>query len=283
MLGFLVDQVGKADIMRTYYTKYFVGIMAVVGCMSCASLGIVDSDLQSILAHKPKRYVRTSLNRSANIPVKAPPVKSVNNTQKETVLSPRLKETPEVKKYLELYTGAYRRDVEVPLEKRSEHMPIIETVLNYYDLPSELSNLAFVESKFDSKATSSQGAKGIWQLMRATAEDMGLNCKFWNDERKDVLRSSIAAARYIKELKDKFDDWLLVVAAYNAGPARIEAAQMRAGKNKDFFSLARKGLLPKETVAHVSKFVALTFITNKPENYGFEIASQTLGDQPIIE
>lgn len=270
--------------MKTKLTKLSLGVFFTFGLMSCASFDVVDSDLQNILARNSgKKFVRASLNRTKVEPLKAPPVKAVD--QNDQLSFAKYKEKEEVKKYLTLYSSKKRQDVEVPLEKRAEHLPIIETVLEYYDLPQELSNLAFVESKFDTSATSPRGAKGIWQLMKPTAESLGLNCRFWNDERKDVLRSSIAAARYIRELKDKFGDWLLVIAAYNAGPARIEAAMARSKGSSDFFTLARKGLLPKETVSHVSKFVALTLITEMPDTFGFQLANinKTLGDEPLTE
>jgi len=257
--------------------------------MSCANFNIVDQDLQAILLNsKGKRHVRASLDRSHIKSLKAPSVKANRKTvkmhvQTEKISTSNLKQTAEVQRYLKLYTGKRRNDVEIPLVKRAEHLPVISAVLDYYNLPNELSNLAFVESKFDSSATSPVGAKGIWQLMKPTAEGLGLNCRFWNDERKDVLRSSIAAARYIKELKSRFGDWLLVVAAYNAGPTRVENAQNRSGKKRDFFTLAKKGLLPKETIHHVSKFIALTIITNQPDLYGFDSLASKVGDLPLVE
>lgn len=280
--------------MRTFLRKYLLGFIAVAGCMSCANFNIVDQDLQAILLNtKGKRHVRASLDRSHINTLKAPSVKKTKKTvergvEPEKISVSHVSQKAEVQRYLKLYTGKRRNDVEKPLVKRAEHLPIITAVLDYYNLPAELSNLAFVESKFDSAATSPMGAKGIWQLMRPTAEGLGLNCRFWNDERKDVLRSSIAAARYIKELKSRFGDWLLVVAAYNAGPTRVENAQIRSGKNRDFFTLAKKGLLPKETVHHVSKFIALTMITNRPDLYGFDslagnALTSAVGDLPLVD
>ena len=268
--------------MKTVILKIFFRSFLIIGLMSCASMDVVDSDLQKIISKKSgKKHVRASLSRSFVKNLKAPELKTGNNS----LSLAKYKDYSEVKKYLSLYSSQRRKDVELPMEKRDEHLPIIETVLDYYDLPHELTNLALVESKFDTSATSRRGAKGIWQLMKPTAEGLGLNCRFWNDERKDVLRSSIAAARYIRELKDRFGDWLLVIAAYNAGPGRIEAAQSRSRHGTDFFTLARKGLLPKETVSHVSKFVALTLISKTPNKYGFQMASidKTLGDHPIID
>ncbi|HMO17266.1 MAG TPA: lytic transglycosylase domain-containing protein [Oligoflexia bacterium] len=205
------------------------------------------------------------------------------------------KETPEVRKYMSLYKGKAQRDIQEPLKRRDQHLPVIEKVLRYFNLPLELSNLAFVESKFNEKAVSPRGALGLWQFMKPTAQELGLRCNFWKDEREDVLRSSIAAAKYLIDLHKRFKgDWLLTLAAYNAGPGRIASAVERAGGEADYYTLERKNLLPRETIAHVSRFIAVTLLQRGETGFvqdetmdlnttGDSRSKFTLGDLPASD
>jgi membrane-bound lytic murein transglycosylase D len=261
-----------------------ISALVVLGLMSCSSFNALDTETRAIKQHKnSSKHVRASINRSA--------VGGAGQTKlirqdlvPEAEAAPEivLRDTPEVRKYLSLYTGSSRKDIEVPLKKRAEYLPTIEKVLSYFDLPLDLSNLAFIESKFDTAARSPQGAVGLWQFMKPTATELGLRCNFWNDEREDVLRSSIAAAKYLKDLQNRFDDWLLTLAAYNAGPGRVLAAIDKAGGERDFYKIARMNLLPQETVNHVSRFIAVSMITRNPDVYDFsELGSAWTGDVSV--
>lgn len=256
------------------------------GLMSCSNFHSLDNEIEAVNRYSSeKRYVRGSLNKAVKPDPGSVNIVRIPDEQAPEVPEIVLRDTPEVRKYLGLYTGRYRKDVEEPLRRRAEYLPTIEKVLNYFELPLELSNLAFVESKFDVNVRSPQGATGLWQFMKPTAELLGLRCHFWNDERKDVLRSTIAAAKYIKELHNKYDDWLLTLAAYNAGPGRVSNAIDAAGGEKDFYKIARMNLLPRETVNHVSKFIALSMITRNPDVYNFNelIQEERIGDFSAYE
>lgn len=117
-------------------------------------------------------------------------------------------------------------------------------------LPVELIVVAAVESNFDPLALSPKGARGLWQLMPATAQRFGLRVDRLADERTDPARSTRVAARYLRELFNRFGDWQLALAAYNAGEARIEAALQRHGA-KSFGELASRRALPEETMQYV--------------------------------
>ncbi len=249
----------------------FSGII-LFGLMSCSSFHTFETDINAINSH-------TGASRASA--AVSPDTRKFDHGE---LLEPKivLRDTPEVRKYLSLYTGRARKDIEEPLKRRAEHLPTIEKVLSYFELPLDLSNLVFIESKFDVSARSPQGAVGLWQFMKPTAQGLGLRCNFWNDEREDVLRSSIAAAKYLKDLQNKFDDWLLTLAAYNAGPGRILSAIEKAGGERDFYEIAKMNLLPQETVNHVSRFIALSMITRNPDVYDFGELSETwLGDVPL--
>ena len=140
-------------------------------------------------------------------------------------------------------------------------------------VPIELALLPFVESEFDPYALSVYGASGIWQFLPATGEEWGLKSNWWYDGKRDVIASTEAAFSFLIYLNKKFDgDWLLAMAAYNAGPTRVNRAikkNKRADKPTDFWSLD----LPKETTAYVPKLLALCELIKNPEDYSVTLPS----------
>ena len=128
----------------------------------------------------------------------------------------------------------------------------LEGVLRQWGLPPELIAIAFVESEFVPRAVSPKGATGPWQFMPATAARYGLLRNGREDERTDLERSTLAAARYLADLHSLFMDWPLALAAYNAGEDRIKEA-IAKGKTRDFWTLSQLALLPDETRAYVPK------------------------------
>jgi Transglycosylase SLT domain len=139
--------------------------------------------------------------------------------------------------------------------KRRSVVPfsIIDSVLNIYHLPLELKYLAVIESELKPSALSHVGARGPWQLMPATAQVLGLKTSHQNDERTNYYKSTIAAAKYLRDLYAQFNDWLLVLAAYNGGPKPVYTAIQKSG-SKNFWIL--QNYLPAESRDHVKKFIA---------------------------
>jgi len=133
---------------------------------------------------------------------------------------------------------------------------IIDSVFNHYGLPVELKYLAVIESELKSSALSPVGARGPWQFMPATAHILGLKITSQHDERTNYYKSTIAAARYLKDLYAEFNDWLLVLAAYNGGPRPVYTAIRKSG-SKNFWKL--QDYLPSESREHVKKFIATHF------------------------
>lgn len=143
------------------------------------------------------------------------------------------------------------------VKKRSDiPFSIIDSVLNLYGLPEELKYLAVIESELKPTAVSRVGAKGPWQLMRSTAHVLGLTVNHKADERRDFYKSSIAAAKYLRDLHNLFGDWLLVLAAYNGGPRPVYRA-IRKSHSRDFWVLQK--YLPAESRLHVKKFIATAY------------------------
>lgn len=139
-------------------------------------------------------------------------------------------------------------------EKRSErYFKIIEPIFQKYDLPVELKYLAVVESQLKPSAVSRAGAKGPWQLMASTARDLGLKVTKKQDERTHYYKSTVAAAKHLKSLYAEFNDWLLVIAAYNSGAGPVYKAIKKSG-SRNFWKL--QNFLPAETRGHVKRFIA---------------------------
>jgi membrane-bound lytic murein transglycosylase D len=135
---------------------------------------------------------------------------------------------------------------------------MIEQVFDQEGLPRELLWVGLVESGYDPMARSPKNAVGIWQLIPETAETFGLSMS-GRDERTNPLKSTRAAARYLKFLYARFGDWPLTLAAYNAGERRVQSAIVK-GQTTDFWRLAESGLLPRETQAYVPAVMAAQYL-----------------------
>jgi membrane-bound lytic murein transglycosylase MltF len=140
-------------------------------------------------------------------------------------------------------------------ERSEAPFTVIDSVLTRYHLPLELKYLAVIESELKPTAVSRVGAEGTWQLMRGTAHVLGLKVNKQTDERKDLAKSTRAAALYLRDLHHQFKDWLLVLAAYNGGPLPVLRAMHKA-RSRDFWALQK--FLPAESRMHVKKFIATT-------------------------
>jgi membrane-bound lytic murein transglycosylase D len=165
-----------------------------------------------------------------------------------------------VQGFIDRYTGRLRRSVSFMLGASNFFMPIFEEALEAYQLPLELKYLPIIESALKPNAVSRVGATGLWQFMLTTGKDYGLTINSLVDERRDPLKASYAAARYLRDLYKIFGDWSLVIAAYNCGPANINKAIHRAGGEKDYWKIYP--YLPKETRGYVPAFIAANYVMN---------------------
>lgn len=173
-----------------------------------------------------------------------------------------------VKIWIKYYTKNARDRFRRYLERGERYRPMIEKILNEHNLPKELYYLAMIESGFEISALSSAKAAGIWQFMKRTGKRYGLAINRYVDERKDPIRSTIAAALYLDDLNNMFHSWYLAMAAYNAGQSRIMRAITRS-KSRNFWDLVKNRKLPRETINYIPKFMAAVFIGTNREKYGF--------------
>ena len=165
-----------------------------------------------------------------------------------------------VQKFIDRYANNLRRSVSIMLGATNFYMPIFEEALEAYNLPLELKYLPVIESGLNPQATSYVGAAGLWQFMIGTGKRYGLEINSLVDERRDLIKSSYAAANYLSDLYRIFRDWHLVIAAYNCGPDKINKAIHRAGGTKDYWQIYP--YLPKETRGYVPAFIAANYIMN---------------------
>jgi membrane-bound lytic murein transglycosylase D len=173
-----------------------------------------------------------------------------------------------VEQWMAYFQGRGRKWFRIWLERSGRYIPFMRKVLREHGLPEDLVYLAMIESGFSSRAYSRARAVGYWQFMQATGRSYGLQVNFWVDERRDPERASIAAARHLKDLYDRFQDWKLAAAAYNAGAGKISRA-IRRYKTEDFWELTKQRYLARETKNYVPKLIAAALIAREPEKYGF--------------
>lgn len=184
-----------------------------------------------------------------------------------------------VRQYIDMYTGRKRSLVESMLGMSLYYMPIFEQAIEKEGIPIELKYLPVIESAMNPDAVSRAGAVGLWQIMLPTARGLGLEINTLVDERRDPVRSSEAAARYLRELYDIYKDWSLAIAAFNCGPGNVNKALRRAGDDarKDFWAIYP--YLPRETRGYVPCFIAATYVMNY---YNKHNISPALAKKPIV-
>lgn len=180
---------------------------------------------------------------------------------------------PAVEDFVERYQTKWRRTLDDALARGSLYIPDVRSILTTEGVPSELAYLPVVESRFRLDAVSHAGAAGPWQFMRRTARRYGLRVDKYVDERHDLEKSTRAAAHYLRDLHDMFDDWLLTLAAYNAGEGTISRLQERRQLN-NFWEMSEEGHLSKETSDFIPRFLAVLEIVKEPIAYGFELPTE---------
>ncbi|MDX2282711.1 MAG: LysM peptidoglycan-binding domain-containing protein [Bacteroidia bacterium] len=168
-----------------------------------------------------------------------------------------------VQHYIDLYTLRRREQMSRMLGLSTVYFPIFEEHFDRMGLPMELKYLAIVESALNPHAVSRVGATGLWQFMLATGREYDLSVDSYIDERRDPVKSTIAAAKYLRNAYTEFGDWLLAIASYNCGEGNVRKAIARSGGKRSFWEI--RAYLPAETRGYVPAFIAAT--------YAFEYAS----------
>ena len=171
-----------------------------------------------------------------------------------------------VTRYMDFFTGPGRRTFQLWLDRSATIVPRIRPVLARAGAPSSLVYLAMIESGFRARARSRAGAQGVWQFIGSTGRAFGLRTGHFVDERADLDKATLAAARYLLRLHDRFGDWHLAFAAYNTGPGRVARALHRRSATS-YWEI--RDALPRETANYVPKMLAAATLASAPARYGF--------------
>ncbi|MCF6365084.1 MAG: transglycosylase SLT domain-containing protein [Bacteroidales bacterium] len=212
-------------------------------------------------------YVKRSQNNNDNTTVKTNPAFITEETA-DSVYIKRLFNLPtlipiayndKVKRWIEFYTKntSFRRNL---LGMTEYYLPFFEQVFDKYDLPLELKYMSIIESGLNPRARSRSGAVGLWQFMYPTGKMYGLEINSYVDERMDILKSTDAAARYLRDMYKIFGDWTLSIAAYNSGAGNVKKAIRRSGGKTNFWEIYP--YLPKETRGYIPAYIAALYTTN---------------------
>ena len=213
------------------------------------------------------------------------PEKEQSPTEEEKELSEQKEEAPleireevkfdipivvndRVEYFIKYFQTAGREKFTKWLQRSGRYIPLMRKLLREHGLPEDLVYLAMIESGFNPHAYSRRRAAGPWQFIYHTGRKYGLVVNWWIDERRDPEKSTIAAARYLKDLYDQFQCWYLAAAGYNAGEGKISRA-IRRYRTEDFWKLAKYRYLKRETRDYVPKLIAAALIAKNPEKYGF--------------
>ncbi len=173
-----------------------------------------------------------------------------------------------VQSHIHFFNISIRNRFEQWLLRFSRYRPLVENIFAEFDLPSDLVNLSLVESGFNPYAYSRAKATGPWQFMKGTGQLYGLRIDHYVDERRDPIKSTVAAARYLRDLYDLFGAWPLAMAAYNAGEGKVLRALQKA-QAESFSEISKTKLIRLETKHYVPRIMAATIIAKNLDQYGF--------------
>lgn len=173
-----------------------------------------------------------------------------------------------VRAYIDLYAVRKRTISKKMLGLSQNYFPLFEEKLASFNLPLELKYLAIVESALNPTIRSRVGATGLWQFMYGTGKMFGLNTSSYVDDRCDPYKSTVAACRYFTYLYGIYNDWSLVLAAYNSGPGNVNKAIRRSGGGRTYWEI--RDYLPKETQGYVPAFIAVNYVMNYADEHNLK-------------
>jgi membrane-bound lytic murein transglycosylase D len=195
---------------------------------------------------------------------------SVSDPDEEATYDVPIVRNESVEDYIEYFQTEIRDKFTLWLERSGRYIPLMRRIFKEHGLPEDLVFVALIESGFNPYAYSHARAVGAWQFIKGTGRLYGLRVDNWIDERRDPIKSTEAAARYLKDLYERFGSWPLAMAGYNAGEGKIGRALIKA-KTDDFWDLVSTRHIRRETKGYVPKFMAATIIAKNPERYGFTL------------
>jgi membrane-bound lytic murein transglycosylase D len=174
-----------------------------------------------------------------------------------------------IERNITLFSGKIRERFSLWLSRSGKYLDLMKDILKEQNVPEEIVFLPLIESGFSPYAYSPARAAGYWQFIASTAKRYGLEINWWRDERRDPVKSTVAAANYLSDLYEMFGSWNLAMAAYNAGEGKIMRALNRS-KSDNYWALLNTKYIKNETKNYVPKFIAASMIAHSPQQYGFD-------------
>ena len=175
--------------------------------------------------------------------------------------------TKQVDQYINYFQTKGRKQFQIWLDRYVKYKDLILPILKEHEMPEELMYLAMIESGLNPKAYSKAKASGMWQFIYSTGKTYGLNRDWYRDERRDPVKATHAACKYLNDLYTLFDNWYLTLAAYNCGEGRV----LRASKLHQTYDFWQMHSLPRETRNYIPYFLSAAIIARTPEAYGFKV------------
>jgi membrane-bound lytic murein transglycosylase D len=207
--------------------------------------------------------IRDESNEDSNLEI--PPI---DRRKKEPAFDIPIVINDKVEQFIQYFQTTLRDKFVTWLARSEKYIPFMKNFLMERGLPGDLVYLSLIESGFNPYAYSRSKASGLWQFIALTGKRYGLRVNWWVDERRDPEKSTIAAAKYLKDLYEMFACWYLAAAGYNAGEYKIIKA-MKRYRTEDFWKLTRHRYLKWETKNYVPQMIAAALIAKDPEKYGF--------------
>ena len=255
-----VEQIGvREELDKIEFEKFQTDFIKIY----TTKLNTIDSSSQFLTADLIRRDIAQITSENEFVEM---------GTTKFTVIDDREGHIPlvtnsQVESYIRYFQGKGRKGFNIWLRRYVQYKELILPILEEYNLPEELIVVSMIESGFDPKAVSKAKAVGLWQFMYSTGKQYGLKRNWYIDERQDPVKSTRAAAKYFVDLYDEFEDWYLVLAAYNTGPGRLNRA-LNLHETSDYWQLYS---LPKDTKNYIPYYLSSAIILKNPEKYGFKI------------
>ncbi|HHT03300.1 MAG TPA: transglycosylase SLT domain-containing protein [Bacteroidales bacterium] len=236
---------GSIDVIRNFERNY-------------------DSLLSTLYLRQNSKVIRNTYNKESDNLCSPNSAKNTSDTifarrLRQLPSSIKLTYNPQVRGIIEYYIDRIPDKVSVMLGLSKYYFPIFESILDQYNVPHELKYLVVIESALNPNAVSRAGATGLWQFMYSTGRMYDLRVNSNVDDRRDPIKASVAAAKYLRDLNRIYNDWELALAAYNCGPGNVNKAIRRSGK-RDFWGIYN--YLPRETRGYVPAYVAAAYVMN---------------------
>ncbi|OGL43948.1 MAG: hypothetical protein A2W05_08215 [Candidatus Schekmanbacteria bacterium RBG_16_38_10] len=251
------------DEINKFYNILAEDILAALAKKEESAGKLKESILSAKIPHKPEEEMTIK--------------EKVELDLKKNIFDVPIEVNQKVIDYVEFFSIEKKESMEKWLGRAMLYLPTLQRIFKEKGLPNDLIYLPLIESAFNPDAYSYAKACGLWQFIPGTAKKYGLKIDWWVDERRDFEKATHAAAKYLQNLNEMFNDWRLALAAYNAGEGRIARA-IEAQKTSNFWELN----LHPQTMNYVPAYMASVIIAKNPKRYGLDVTYESPLDYDTV-